>query len=163
MRMVITTTDGLRSEAYVPISSGGNNANGWKQVGVPLQAIAGFDRTNKIVKEVAFAGDATSTFFVGEMRILNDATPLYVEPNVRDLNLALGDEVEFMAFGTGGASILKYAWDFDSSDGVQTDAEGQVIKRKFRKPGKYTITLTVSDIFGLKKPFSTTIQAEVNP
>ncbi len=43
------------------------------------------------------------------------------------------------------------------------DAEGQIVKRKFRVPGEYTITLTISDAFGLKQPFQTTIKVTVNP
>lgn len=163
LRFIVTTTDGLRSEAYVPVNTAGPGENGWRQVGLPLQAILGFDRTNKAVKEVAFAGDATSTFYVGELRIINDATPIYGEPNVRELNLALGDEVELIGYGFGGASILKYTWDFDASDGIQVDAEGQTIKRRFRKAGEYTVTLTTSDVFGLKQPHSTTIKVLVNP
>jgi hypothetical protein len=97
------------------------------------------------------------------MRVVNDTTPIRGDVNQTNLNLALGDEIEFIAHGMGGSSVLKYTWDFDSADGIQVDAEGQVIKRKFRKPGDYTITLTVTDAYGLKAPYSTTIKAKVNP
>lgn len=161
LRFVITTTDGLKSEGFVP--TGGAADKGWRRVGIPLQAITGFDRTNKQVQEIAFSGDATGTFYIGEMNIVTDSTPITGEPNIREMNLALGDEVELWANGMGGASVLKYTWDFDSADGVQVDAEGQVIKRKFRKPGEYVVTLTISDSFGLKQPYSTTIKVTVNP
>ena len=161
LRFVITTTDGLKSEGFVPVGS--TTDKGWRRVGIPLQAITGFDRTNKQVQEIAFSGDATGTFYIGEMNIVTDSTPITGEPNLREMNLALGDEVELWANGMGGASVLKYTWDFDSADGVQVDAEGQVIKRKFRKPGEYVVTLTISDAFGLKQPYSTTIKVTVNP
>jgi len=163
LRIVVTTTDGLRSEAYLELKSKVPDQRGWIKSGIPLQAIAGFSRTNKTIQSIALAGDATATFYVGEVVILNDSTPIYGELNEGNLNLALGDEKTFVAGGYGGSSPLKFDWDFDTADGIQVDASGQSVKRKFRRPGKYTITLTVSDVYGLKKPHSTTIEVEVNP
>jgi plastocyanin len=162
MRMIITTTDGLKSEAFIPTTTSGVADRGWRTLTIPLPAITGFDRTNKQVASVAFSGDATSTFYLGELRVINDTTPLRVEPSVREMNLAAGDTVTLTAFGTGGATVLKYTWDFDSNDGIQVDSEGQVISRRFRVPGTYTVTVTVSDTYGLKSPFSTTIRVVVN-
>jgi hypothetical protein len=163
VRAIVTTTDGKKSEVYIDLTSALPNAKGWKSVGVPLMSIPGFERTNKTIKEIAFSGDTIGTFYVGEIKVLNDTTPLYVEPTVREANLALGDEVSITAIGSGGASQLRYTWDFDAGNGVDVDAEGMTVRRKFRKPGEYTITLTVSDKFGLKKPYSTTIKVTVNP
>lgn len=163
VRVVITTTDGMKSEAYIDLTSAIPSTSGWKAAGIPLAAISGFDRTNKIIKSMAFSGDTIGTFYIGEVKISNDETPLYVDANYFELNLALGDEIIFYAYGTGGATPLKYSWDFDSSDGVQVDAEGQSIKRRFRVPGDFVITLTVHDKFGFKKPYSTTIKVTVNP
>lgn len=162
IRLVVTTTDGKRSEVEVPIS-GTANQRGWRRTGVPLQAIRGFDKTNMQIKEIAIAGDATSSFYIGEMSILNDATPLYGDTNVKDLNLPFAFEQEFIAYGSGGSSVLEYVWDFDESDGIQEDARGQFVKRKFRKPGNYVVTMTVIDAYGLKQPYSTKIKVTVNP
>lgn len=167
IRVIVTTTDGKKSEAYIPITTGSVGARGWRTIGVPLQSITGLGLTDKKIKEVDFSGDATGTFYLGEMKVVNDSTPIYGEPNVRELNLALGDEITFTANGSGGSSVLKYTWDFDSADGIQVDAEGQSVKRKFRKPSTagapITVTLTISDAYGLKKPYSTTIKVIVNP
>jgi PKD repeat protein len=161
--VIITTTDGKKSEAYIPVATNSSGDKGWRTAAIPLQAISGFDKTNKEVKEIGFAGDVTTTFYIGDLRVINDTTPITGEPNTRELNLALGDWVNLAANGYGGSSILKYSWDFDDKDGVQEDATGQVVKRQFRKPGNFTITLTISDEFGLKKAYSTTIKAKVNP
>jgi hypothetical protein len=163
LRVIVSTTDGKKSEAYVPVTTSGSGERGWKSISIPLQAISGFDRTNKTVQSIAFSGDVTTTFHVGDLRIVNDSTPLRVDANARTINLALGDEFVFIANGSGGASILKYTWDFDDKDGIDVDAEGQVVRRKFRKAGTYTITLTVTDYFGLKPAYSTTLTAKVNP
>jgi hypothetical protein len=164
LRMIITTTDGKRSEVYVSISNTATGQRGWRLAAVPLQSIKGFDKTNKIVKSIAFSGDATSTIYVGDIRVVNDTTKIQADTTPKGpLNLALGDSVEFTAYGFGGASVLKFSWDFDASDGISTDAEGQVVKIKFRKPGKFIVTLTVTDEYGLKQGASRTIQVTVNP
>ncbi len=162
LRFVISTSDGKKSEAYVNLETTQPNAKGWRMVGIPLQAIRGFDKTNKTVSSIAVSTDTVGTLYIGAMNILNDATPVYAEPNTRDLNLAQGDEVVLSATGSGGATPIKFMWDFDSSDGIAVDAEGQAVRRRFRKAGEYTITVTAQDIYGLKAPHSSTIKVVVN-
>ena len=163
IRVILTTSDGKKSEAYVPVSTSGSGERGWRSVAVPLQAFAGLANTNKMVKEIALSGDAVTTFYVGDVRTINDTTPISGDTQYHTMNLALGDEVDLTARGYGGSSILKYTWDFDNTDGIQVDAEGQTVHRKFRKPGKYKVTLTISDLFGLKKPYTREIDVTVNP
>jgi hypothetical protein len=162
IRVIVTTTDGKKSEAYIPINTSSSADRRWKSVAIPLQAITGLDRTNKVIKEIAFSGDGTGTFFVGDMRVINDSTPIHGEIVNQNLNFAVGDTVTFSADGTGGSSVLKYSWDFGANTGIAEDAVGQTVKRKFRKPGKYHITLTVSDLYGLKPAFTTSVDVVVN-
>lgn len=161
IRLVITTTDGMKSEVYMAIPAGADS--GWRQIGIPLQAITGFGKTNKDVKDVTFSGDSLATFYVGEIRVANDSTPITGSLDRSDMNLALGDEVEFNGSAFGGASQLVYNWDFDESDGLQVEATGATIKRRFRKPGKYVVTMTVVDVYGLKKPLVKKATITVNP
>lgn len=175
LRIIITTTDGKKSECYLPVSQSRADKSGWKLIGIPLQAISGFDKTNKNVKEVAFAADTLATFYIGGIGMVQDATPIEgdIYSRIRGVqekfaaiqfaNVALNDTVEFRASGSGGSSILSYEWDFDASDGIQTDAVGQVVKCTFHKPGTFTITLTVKDKYGFKKPASKTAVITVNP
>jgi hypothetical protein len=163
LRFIVSTSDGLRSEVYVPVNLNAAQDRGWLKVAAPLQAISGFDRTNKKLSSFAISGDATTTFYLGDIRVVSDTTPISGDVQPKEINVGLGEEVTFHAFGDGGASILKYTWDFDATDGIQIDAEGQSVKRKFRKAGNYTITLTISDFYGLKAPYTTTIKAVVNP
>lgn len=163
VRVVITTTDNLRSEGYLDISTSIPNERGWFSVGIPLQAINGFERTNKTIKSIAVSGDAVATYYLGSIKIVNDTTPVYAEPNVRELNLAFGDQVMFAAGGSAGATPVKFIWDFDSRDGVTGDVEGQSVMHRFRQPGEFEVTLTAIDIYGLKQPYSTKIKVTVNP
>lgn len=168
VRMIVTTTDGKRSEAYIPISTSSAGERGWKTVAIPLQAVNGLERTNKIIKEITFSGDVTTTFYVGDLRIVNDPTNIRGEIlGRRSYNVALGDKVAFTGSGQGGASVLEYVWDFDATDGIQEDAIGQTVVHQFRQPsapGKKTIvTLTIRDKYGLKQPMTSTVEVVVNP
>lgn len=170
IRIVISTSDGKKTEAFLPANVAGGQ-NGWKQVSIPVAALPGFEKTNQMVESIAISGDATTSIYVGDVRVVSDTTPItgslgvVDQPNtITSLNLAVGDEVTFYGDGYGGASRLKYVWNFDTAaDANAVDAEGQVIKRKFRKPGKYTITLTIEDYYGLKAPIKQTLSVVVNP
>jgi hypothetical protein len=161
IRLIIKTTDGMNSEAYVPADTNVTN-HGWRQIGIPLQAITGFDKTNKVIKEIGFGTDQATTIWIGDIRTIVDTTPITGDADEHELNLAQGDEVTLSANGFAGASMLKYEWYFDGEPTGIPDAVGQAIKHKFRKPDTYTITLVISDYFGLKTPYKTTITAKVN-
>ncbi|MEI7984195.1 MAG: PKD domain-containing protein [Armatimonadota bacterium] len=175
MRIIIATTDGMKSEAFIPAATTVGIDRGWKQAGIPLQAIKGFDKSNKIIKNISFSGDVSTAFYLGDIRVINDRTPIRGETSFRTAVSNVNSSLTFSATGYGGSSILKYSWDFDDADGIQADAEGQSVKYTFRtasndltnastrRPnGEFTITLTISDTFGLKDPYSTTIKVKVN-
>lgn len=162
LRIIVTTTDNLRSELYIPVASSFSADRGWRNTAFPLAAILGFERTNKIIKELAISADGQTTLFIGGVRIVNDSTPISADVNVETMNLAQGDKVELKARGYGGATLLKYEWDFDDKDGIQVDATGPTVSRVFNKPGSYKITVTVKDMYGRKKPATKTILATVN-
>lgn len=163
VRVVLKTTDGKLSEVILPIASGTTYTDRWRRVGVPLQKIPGFSKTNQTLSAMYLSGDGRSTFFVGEIRVLTDQTPIQGSLPFRELNLGRGQEVQLYATAEAGYSILEYVWDFDDKDGLQEEAVGQVIYRKFRMPGEFTVTCTIRDQFGLKQPWKGTIAVVVNP
>lgn len=160
--MIITTSDGKKSEAYLPLPVSANTP--WHSIAIPLTAISGFSNTNKDVQSIAFSGDATTTYYIGDIRVVHDATPITGEMNAKTaLDIALGDTVEFKGSGQGGSTVVQYSWCFDSANGFFEDARGADVKHRFRKPGNYVVTLKVSDYYGAKKPFLTTVNVTVNP
>jgi hypothetical protein len=162
VRMIVSTTDGKKSEVYLPLPVSAHNP--WHAIAIPLQDITGFDKTNKMIDGLAFSGDATSTYYIGDIRLIHDATDITGEMNAKKpMNLALNDTVEFKGSGDGGSTILKYSWCFDSANGFFEDARGADVKHKFRKAGKYLVTLMVSDYYGAKKPFTVSDEITVNP
>ncbi|MEI7575973.1 MAG: hypothetical protein WCK51_03700 [Armatimonadota bacterium] len=174
IRIIVTTTDGKRSEAILPAATSSSNDRGWKQASVPLQAIRGLQDTNKVVQSISFAGDVSTAFYIGDVRVLNDKTPIRGEPTFRTLQTERNATNIYSANGFGGSSVLKYTWDFDDADGIQVDAEGQSVRYKYRiasddqtnpssvrKDGVFIVTLTISDAYGLKEPYSTQIKVKV--
>lgn len=160
LRLIFSTSDGLKSEIYFPISAASGAK--WKSVAFPLKGVTGFERTNKTVTQIHISGDATSTFYIAGLELVDDDVAITGELNTQRLDLALGDQVDLIAYGDGGATILKYEWDFDKSDGIQIEAEGQAVRRKFRKPGRFVVTCTISDQYGIKKPLVLELNVKVN-
>jgi hypothetical protein len=159
LRLVITTTDGKRSEAMLPIRSAGK----WVQAGIPVAMIPGFAKTNKTIQSIAVAGDAPTYFYVGEIRVTQDVSPIQGQIHNTALNVGKGTEVVLQATAEGGVTPLAFVWDFNSTDGVQDDAVGQAVRHKFRQPGTFKVTLTVKDIYGIKTPWVGTLDVTVNP
>ncbi|MES1227540.1 MAG: PKD domain-containing protein [Armatimonadota bacterium] len=164
VRLIVTTSDGLHSEAYVDLPLEQARSGGWIPAAIPLQAISGFSRTNKEIVGVTVSADTPSTFFIKEIAVSSDQTPIYADLNLQtDLNLAFGDEYTFVASGYGGATQLKYEWNFDAEHTQGVDADGRSVKRRFRKAGTFVVQVTVSDVYGLKKPFTRSVKVTVNP
>lgn len=155
IRIIVGTSDNKNSEIYLPITTSRPNEKGWRQVGVPLQAITGFNATNKMVSRIAMSGSTTATFYVGEIKLMNDATPIFGEVITSDMNIGTDQVVPLQANGFAGATVLKYTWTITAGDGSKSEAEGQGVNRRFRVPGTYSVTCTIADVYGLKKPFTT--------
>src|SRR5205807_8924123 len=129
----INTNDKQKSEVYITLPPA-QPSKPWRSVAIPLQAINGFSKTNKVIESIGLSGDTTSTYYVGGLMILTDPTPITSEirsPH-REVNLALGDTVRFIGVGYGGATILRYTWDFDNSAGLEEDAIGQSVDHRSR-------------------------------
>jgi hypothetical protein len=160
MRVVIVTTDGKQYEAVAPFEPPLTDQEGWFPIGIALGAFKGLPPDAK-VKEIRVFGDAYGVFYVGEIRVATDPTPITGDAGEEQI-VAANDLVRLEARASAGITPLKYSWDFDASDGIQEDAVGKVVTTRYRKPGEYIVTLTVTDIYGLKKPFVATTKVTVN-
>ncbi|MCW5946263.1 MAG: PKD domain-containing protein [Fimbriimonadales bacterium] len=163
LRVVIRTTDGKAAEGYYPLATAAGSVERWRRVGIPLVAIPGFADTNKEVASISVSGDAPASFYLGEVRVVTDQTPIQGTLSHRELNLGRGQEVTLWATAEAGFSILEYAWDFDDKDGLQDESRSQVLVHRFRVPGEYTVTCTIRDKYGFKQPWQGTIRVTVNP
>lgn len=160
MRVVVVTTDGKQYEAVAPFDPPITDQEGWFPLGVALGAFKGLS-PNAQIREIRVFGDAYGVFYIGEIRIATDSTPISGDAGEEQI-VAANDLVRLEARASAGITPLRFSWDFDARDGIQEDAVGRVVTTRYRRPGEYTVTLTVTDIFGLKKPFIATTRITVN-
>jgi PKD repeat protein len=134
------------------------------------------DATGKIVSRAfTTAGKFTVTLTVTDTAGKKSSDTLIVTVNApgvvtdnppvaragADVTITAGSSVAL----NGGAStddkgISLYSWDFDSSNGIQSEATGKAVSRVFKTAGKFTVTLTVTDTSGKKS--SDTLIVTVN-
>lgn len=151
MRLFLVLEGGAMVECQVDLSGFKLSDDGWLPVSFPFAVLKGkLDLQEYKVKRLVIGGNGTDPFYVGEIRVITDTRPIEVYAG-EDQFVAAYDDVMFRGECNGGAAAAKYAWDFDSRDGLQEDAVGEVVYHRYRKPGDYTVTLQVSDVFGLKR------------
>ena len=161
VRLVLMFDAGAASECQADVSGFRLGDDGWLALSFPMSALKGKTaRTEYKLKRIIISGDGSEPFYIGQIQIVTDTKPITADAGL-DQFVAANDDIMFRAVGDGGAAALRYAWDFDSKDGIQTDALGEVVYHKYRKAGDYTITLTVSDIFKIKEPVTRTVKAQV--
>jgi PKD repeat protein len=66
-----------------------------------------------------------------------------------DQTVPFGSTVDFNGLeSTGDNKIVSYEWDFNASNGIQSDAIGAVVNHTYETAGVYTVTLKVTDANG---------------
>lgn len=162
LRLIFTTTDGLKSELYFPVAASKQaTSHGWRTASIPFRAVTGMGRTNRQVREILLSMNSRGIAYLGDIDIATDAIPISVELHPVSTTVQVGAMVTFTAEGDAGLSPLKYQWDFDARDGVQVEAEAGSIQHRFSNPGLYAVTLTVADRFGVKTPIQRLIPVRV--
>lgn len=174
MKVLLICEEGTFVASEFPVTMIPRTEEGWYSVAIPFVAFKGLDKSPTArIKEIRVFGDSRDTFWIGEIRTTTDEEPITVEP-LDNIEVSVGEAVEFRAQATGGISPLQYSWDFDKNDGIQEDDTGQSVVHVFRKastpipnrPGEYqpyVVTLTVKDLSGAKKPVRREVDVIVNP
>lgn len=165
LRVVLVFDGGVAVAEDHPLIRFPTSEPSWVRVAIPFTQFKGAPKmTSYRLREMRIFGDATDTFFIGQISTITDDEPISVEP-LEEQVVAVNDRVEFVGSAEGGIAGLKYSWDFDKSDGIQEDAIGARVFHTFRRATPenrpYTITLTVSDISGAKRPVSVEATVEV--
>jgi hypothetical protein len=161
VRLVMKLETGPAFECQVDVTGLKVGDDGWTAISFPLSAFKGKqERAEYRIKRLVISGDGSEPFYVGQIHIITDTKPIIIDPGLGQF-VAANDDVMFRPHSDGGAAALRYAWDFDSDDGIQEDAIGEVVYHKYRKAGDYTVTLTASDVFGIKKSVAMTVKIEV--
>lgn len=162
MRLVFFLEDGTAMECQSDVSSYRVGEDGWLVMSFPMAAIKGkTDLPQYKVKRLVITGDGTEPFHIGEIRTMRDSTPITADAG-GDQEVSKNYSIAFQGYAQAGASAAKYSWDFDKLNGIQEEAVGDLVYHRFTKAGNYIVTLTVSDVFGLKNPSVAAINVKVN-
>lgn len=158
-RIVLYCEDGLFVSEGFPFEMQTVMGERWYSVAIPFQTFKG--KGNGVVKRMLICTNSPQTLYIGQISVTVDNTPITVAVPSRNITARVNTLVRFYAVGSAGLSTLRYTWDFDDSNGLQEEAIGQVVFRSFPKVGAYNVTVTVSDLVGIKKPAQEKIKLEV--
>jgi len=160
MRFVFISDNGVSVEATEPTGALDPDDN-WMRVAVPLAKFKVKEGlTTFRMKQLLIFTDIPSTIYLGSIKLVTDTEPIKVDALDSQTTQIMYQEY-FVATATGGVSSLNYAWDFDSANGIQAEATEKMAKYIFTKGGEFTVTLTVSDVDGLKEPVTVSTVYEV--
>jgi len=171
MRFLLTMQDGTQYELVRPVSlPPSEDPDSYVPITFPVSAILKKDGKAPAapptgdaakLKSIAIFGDIYQQFLIGEINVTTDDTDIDVADLEEQIAFA-NDELTFVGNAEGGASTLKFSWDFDSRDGIQEDAVGRTVTHVYRSAGERTVTLTVSDVDGTKPSKTATVKLEVS-
>ena len=151
VRFVFISDDGMSISTEEPTNPVDSD-DGWVRIAVHMAKFkTKEDLTSFRLKKLLIFANMPTTFYLGEMKLLTDTTSIKADP-LDPRTIAIMDPQFFVANADGGVSSLKYSWDFNSSNGIQTEASDKVAKYVYMRGGDFTVTLTVSDADGIKDP-----------
>jgi hypothetical protein len=122
---------------------------GWTPVAVPLSRFKGVEDA-KAVRAVGIFTDESDVFYLGQVRLLVDRTPVQVTVSADPLVARTNQVISLAVSLRGGPINPRVAWDFDKGDGIQQQAVGSMVKYLYEEPGDYLVTCTVSDRDGIR-------------
>jgi hypothetical protein len=166
MRFLAIMGDGKQYELIRPVDvPPSEDVDAYIPLAFPLAALAKAAKTAPTgegakLKSLVIAGDKYAQFNIGEVGIITDDTEISPAP-LDDQIAFINADLLFTGSAEGGASTLKFSWDWDDKDGIQEDATGRTVSHTFRKAGKFTVTLTVSDIDKVKTAHTTRLELDV--
>lgn len=158
VRMVLVMDDGKMTECTMSLVNAGSSHDSWEELAIPLKDIPGLATMSDNIKQIQIFCDTSATFYIGEIRIMHDDTPITIDQQ-SDQTIAVNDIVTFTGSAEAGPTLLRYEWNFGTNAGpvekngeFMVDAEGKTVQKQFTKSGDYVVTLRVSDIYGIKPP-----------
>ena len=105
--------DGSRSETLRPISVTLGEDINWLRASIPLSAIPSPPSGSAQLAKLYIGADVPATLNIGEIRLITDTTPITADAGT-DKTVPLNTQVTLVGTGEGGASSLKYEWNFDT-------------------------------------------------
>lgn len=135
---------------------------GWRRVAIPLAAFkSASPERGTILKGLQIFADRADIFYVGQIRLVVDTSPIRLKATAQPTSANTGATVTFSAEVDAGNSATSISWDFDESNGLQVEAQGPKVEWFYSRPGSYTVTCTASDLYGNKQPATSTLKITV--
>ncbi len=160
IRIVLGMDDGAKFELNMELSTSRFVRDEWRSLAIPVAAIDGLKNSSGKLKEVNIFTDQPTTLYIGQLQIAQDETPIRVD-DLTDQTIAKNDILTLNSSAEGGPSALKYVWTVRGIANADTGAnlnpnylvtlEGKKFKHHFSKGGDFEVTLTVKDVYGIKK------------
>ncbi len=170
LRFVFESDDGLVVAVEKPTGKIDPDDH-WMRVAVPLAKFqVGEEPVDQFrLKRLLITSDLPTTTYLGEMKLVTDNSIITVE-SLDTQTLAIMDDALWVAEAEAGVSSLSYSWDFDAANGIQHESDamvGRYVYTMGRTDAKgndipFTITLTVTDLDGLKEPVTVTATIEIS-
>jgi hypothetical protein len=159
LHIVFTLANGTQSDVQRPLPDSALGAAGldrWMTLSIPLYALGFTAGTGgSPLQSITISGDDFAVMYIGQIKLIHDSTPITCFAG--DQQTVTPDQVvTLQGTADGGASDLQFSWDFDAKDGVTDQAQGQTVIAQYASEGDYTVTLTVRDADGIKKPATST-------
>ena len=164
MRIVLGMEDGKKFELSMELANSRLEHDSWRSLSIPVSAISGLTGSSGRLKDVSMFTDQPATFYLGQIRLVQDETPIHVD-DLSDQTIAKNDTITIPANSEAGPTQVKYTWTIkgivnpdtgtNANPNYLVTLEGKKFKHQFRKSGDFEVTLTASDVYGKKKPTST--------
>jgi len=162
LQVMIFLDNGASAEQQVDIYGFTPNSDGFMPVSIPLSVLKKNLVADKYkIKKMVICSNGADAFWVAKIDIERDSSTLEGTAG-DDKEIARWDNVPFSGKCKAQLTNVKYTWDFGEQNGLRNAAEGPVVYHQFRQAGTYTVTLTCSDVFGIKQPAKSTLTVKVN-
>lgn len=161
LHLVFTFADGHQADVLrsIPDASDPTVGQGWYSVNVPLSLVK--VPAGAALKSVTVGGDQFGVFYVGRIRLATDTGQITASIDAPPI-VSPDAPVTLRAKADGGLSALKYSWDFGAAGLPGESVTGSETTTSFSDAGEdYTVTLTVSDVDGIKQPVTATKKIHV--
>jgi len=157
VRLEFTLANGKKADVYraIPDSTDASAGEGWYSINVPVSALK-LGGTDSPLQSVTVGGDQFGVFYIGRMKLASKTAAPALSIEGPD-KVAPGQPVTLRVKGDTDLDSLKYTWDFNSQDGQNDQAIGNIATTRYFTPDQdETITLTATDLDGVNPPVKVT-------